>query len=149
MNGVPCQFRTAYETTLWPLKVTSASWKTPDRLNLAVRPPNVAGALSLRLDCFQDVSFAKLDLSTLSALPPGRRHPGSHAPGVAVNSCVQIVIRDPAPGSRKQVVLNKDSVRQVGFAAAEDVLPTPAGRLSDTASSKSISVFPKSFASLT
>src|SRR6184192_3099943 len=32
IGGVPCKFRTCYETTLWPLSVTEAEWKTPDRL---------------------------------------------------------------------------------------------------------------------
>ena len=32
VNGVPCKFRTCYDTTLWPLTVTAAEWKTPDRL---------------------------------------------------------------------------------------------------------------------
>src|SRR5436305_1743613 len=32
VGGVPCQFRTCYETTLWPFDVVAAEWKTPDRL---------------------------------------------------------------------------------------------------------------------
>ena len=32
VNGVPCKFRTCYDTTLWPVNVTAAEWKTPDRL---------------------------------------------------------------------------------------------------------------------
>src|SRR6058998_1181696 len=32
INGVPCKFRSCYETTLWPLNVVEAEWKTPDRL---------------------------------------------------------------------------------------------------------------------
>ena len=27
--GVPCKFRTCYETTLWPVTVVAAEWKTP------------------------------------------------------------------------------------------------------------------------
>jgi len=33
VEGVPCKFRTCYNTTLWPLKVSQAQWLTPDRLS--------------------------------------------------------------------------------------------------------------------
>src|SRR5436305_3315919 len=28
VSGAPCQFRTCYDTKLWPMKVTEADWKT-------------------------------------------------------------------------------------------------------------------------
>src|SRR6476660_3131126 len=37
VDGVPCKFRTCYDTTLWPFTVTGAQWLTPDRLKPAVR----------------------------------------------------------------------------------------------------------------
>ena len=37
--GVPCKFRTCYETTLWPIEVTAAEWKTPDRLKPPIKRP--------------------------------------------------------------------------------------------------------------
>src|SRR5438105_1458770 len=29
VNGIPCKFRTCYDTVLWPISVTAAEWKTP------------------------------------------------------------------------------------------------------------------------
>jgi len=29
VGGVPCKFRTCYDTTVWPVSVTSAEWTTP------------------------------------------------------------------------------------------------------------------------
>ena len=37
VGGVPCTFRTCYDTTLWPLSVAAAEWKTPGRLQPAVK----------------------------------------------------------------------------------------------------------------
>ncbi len=125
INGVPCQFRTSYDTTLWPLKVASASWKMPDRLNLTTPTPNVAGAISLRLDCFQGVSFTTLDLSTLRFFLQGNGSLVHTLLELLCNNCLQIIIRDPTSGSKKSVVLDKSFVRQVGFAPDEDVLPYP------------------------
>src|SRR5579864_779640 len=31
VDGVPCKFKTSYDTTLWPVRVAQAQWLTPDR----------------------------------------------------------------------------------------------------------------------
>src|SRR6478752_4413650 len=35
VNGAPCKFRTCYDTTIWPFRVSSAEWKPVDR----IKPP--------------------------------------------------------------------------------------------------------------
>ena len=37
VGGVPCKFRSCYDTVLWPLTVAAASWSTPDRLHPPVK----------------------------------------------------------------------------------------------------------------
>jgi type VI secretion system protein ImpG len=125
VNGVSCQFRTSYETTLWPLRIVGAGWKSADLLNLNTRAPNISGALSVRLECFPDVSFTKLDLKTLRFFLQGDGTLVHTLLELICNKCVQIVVRDASAGSKKQVILDADSVRQVGFAPDEDVLPYP------------------------
>jgi type VI secretion system protein ImpG len=125
VNGVPCQFQTRYATTLWPLHVRDAAWKSPDRLALPVRIPNAAGALSLQLDCFEDVSFDKLDLQTLRLFLQGDGSLTHTIIELLCNNCIQIFVRDLAPGSRKSLSLEPHCIRQVGFAPDEDVLPFP------------------------
>ena len=49
VNGVPCQFRTAYSTRLWPLTVSAAEWKSPERLPQEMRHWGCAGAIRLEL----------------------------------------------------------------------------------------------------
>ncbi len=125
VNGVSCQFRTSYETTLWPLRITGAGWKSADLLNLNTRAPNVSGAVSVRLECFPDVSFSKLDLKTLRFFLQGEGTLVHTLIELICNKCVQIVVRGAGAASKKQVILDGNSVRQVGFAADEDVLPYP------------------------
>ena len=36
VEGVPCKFRTSYDVTLWPFKISQAQWMTPDRIRPAV-----------------------------------------------------------------------------------------------------------------
>src|SRR5579862_694327 len=49
VGGIPCKFRTCYPTTLWPVSVAAAEWKTPDRLQPAVKAPDSSAALRLEL----------------------------------------------------------------------------------------------------
>src|SRR6202022_932873 len=65
VEGVPCKFRTSYDVTLWPFKISQAQWMTPDRIRPALRASEAA-VLRVELECFPDVSFEKLDLETLS-----------------------------------------------------------------------------------
>lgn len=37
VDGVPCKFRTCYDTTLWPIEVAGAEWTSPDRLGFALK----------------------------------------------------------------------------------------------------------------
>ena len=48
-TSVDCTFRTCYDTTLWPISVSVAEWKTPDRLLPAIKASDYAGALRLDL----------------------------------------------------------------------------------------------------
>ena len=58
--GVPCKFRTCYDTTLWPLSVTATDWTSPDRLKPSLRAPDAACALRLELRATPDVMLPKL-----------------------------------------------------------------------------------------
>src|SRR5271169_1894767 len=64
-GGVPCTFRTCYDTTLWPLSVTAAEWKPPSRLQPAVKTNDSAWAIRLELQCAPDVGFQALKLDKL------------------------------------------------------------------------------------
>src|SRR5207237_8640120 len=125
VNGSPCKYRTCYDTTLWPLRVTEAQWRSPDRFQAPIKTDAVA-ALRVELRCFQDVTFDKLDLRSLRFQLNGE--------GALVNSlyellcgkCTQIVIRDATTGSRvKPIWLEPDRLRPVGFEEDEGALPYP------------------------
>src|ERR1700674_4943507 len=65
VGGIPCKFRTCYETTLWPVVVASAEWKTPDRLQPAIKASDSAAAFRLELRCPADVKLQQLKMDTL------------------------------------------------------------------------------------
>jgi type VI secretion system protein ImpG len=123
--GVPCKYRTCYETTLWPLRIAEAQWRTPDRFQPAIKT-DAAAALRVELRGFQDVTFDKLDLRSLRFFLNGESALVHGLYEVLCGNCMQIVIRDPAPGSRaKPVYLEPGRLRPVGFTDDEGVLPYP------------------------
>lgn len=125
-GGAPCKFRTCYDTTLWPLTVAAAQWRTPDQLKPAASVPNAAAAVRVELQCLPDVTFAKLELNTLRFFLNGETTLVATLYELLCNNCVQIQIRDTGPApKRKPVVLPPAALRPVGFGPDEGMLPLP------------------------
>ena len=61
VGGVPCTFRTCYDTMLWPLSVTAAEWKPPSRLQPPVKAGDSSGAIRVELHCAPDVKLNGLE----------------------------------------------------------------------------------------
>ena len=101
VDGYPCKFKTCFDTTLWPLKVSSTQWVTPDRLRPAVKSQDAVAALRLDLECFPDVSFEKLELSSLRFYLNGESSLIHTLYELLCNNCTQILIRDKTPNTRK------------------------------------------------
>jgi len=123
VGGVPCKFRTCYDTVLWPITVTAVQWQTPDRLS--VKDPEAVAALRLELRCLPEISFDKLELSTLRLHLSGESNLVYTLYELLCNNCVRILVRDPANSKRKPILLPEDALRPVGFAEDEGMLPYP------------------------
>lgn len=124
--GVPCQFRTCFDLTVWPLRVTDCEWTSPDRLSPAVKSSEAAWAVRVAFQAPPDVMLSKLDIRSL------RLHITTD-PNVAFSlyellcvNTVQILVRDPEPGSRvRPVPLPPANLTPAGFSEAEAMLPYP------------------------
>jgi type VI secretion system protein ImpG len=124
VNGVPCKFRTCYDTTLWPLTVTAAEWKTPDRLQPPIAGTNAAAALRLELQCLPDVLFPKLGADNLRFYLNGESGVVNTLYELLCANLLKVVIRDPSPGSRvRPVTLPASVLKPVGFEEDQGVLP--------------------------
>ena len=146
VGGMPCRFRTVYDTMLWPASITAAEWTTPERVGGGARLGEAVGAVRLELRAFEGMRLGKLLVQPPRV--PGRPAPRAadpsavglgalrlHLDGEAnvadalyellLNSCMKVVVRDPDQPSRAPVVLGGDAVRPVGFAEDEAMLPYP------------------------
>jgi len=126
VNGVPCKFRTCYETTLYPLSVTEAEWKSPDRLPSPVKAADAVAALRVELRCWPGVTFDKLNLNPLRFFLDGESATVHTLYELLCSRCTQILLRDPTPGSRvRPVALRPDALQPAGFAEDDAMLPYP------------------------
>ncbi|MGO9272163.1 MAG: type VI secretion system baseplate subunit TssF [Terriglobia bacterium] len=124
VEGVPCKFRTCYDTTLWPLKVSQAQWLTPDRLIPALRASEAA-VLRVELECFPDVTFDKLEMETLAFYLNGEGAVVHTLYELLCRNCTRVIVRDPANPKAPPRELPAQSLRPVGFGEDEAVLPYP------------------------
>ena len=126
VGGVPCQFQTSFDITVWPFKVTECEWTSPDRLTPAIRSAEASWAMRVAFQAPPDVMLPQLGLNTL------RLHIAAE-PSVAYTlyeilcaNTVQILVRDPTPGSRvRPVPLSPGNLTPAGFSESEGMLPYP------------------------
>lgn len=124
VEGVPCKFRTSYDATLWPFKISQAQWMTPDRVRPALRASEAA-VLRVELECFQDVSFEKLELETLSFYLNGESSVVHALYELLCRNCVRILLRDPSKPKAPVREISARNLQPMGFGENEDVLPYP------------------------
>lgn len=124
VDGVPCKFQSCYDTTVWPATVGGARWTSPDRLQPAVRASDAAAVLRLELRCLPDVTFRKLELTSLRLHLNGESNLVSTLYELLCNNCVRILVREPGRAART-LTLPGSAIRPVGFADEEGMLPYP------------------------
>ncbi len=126
IQGVPCKFRTCYDVTFWPVEVAEAEWKTPDRLQPAIKSSDAVAAVRIELRCQGEVKFSKMALDSLRFYLSGESNLVYTLYELLSNNCVQIIVRDPTPRSKvPPVYLPPDSLVPVGFGEDEGMLPYP------------------------
>ncbi|CAN5669634.1 type VI secretion system baseplate subunit TssF [soil metagenome] len=124
VGGLACQFRTCYDSSLWPLRVAAAKWVSPHELSPPVRAQEAVAALRVELECFPGVTFAELALDRLRLHLSAEPNLASALYELLCNDCLRILVRDVAGGvAREPIVLEPSALQPVGFAEDEGMLP--------------------------
>ena len=124
VGGVPCTFRTCYDTTVWPVSVTAAEWKAPSRLKPAVRASDSSGAIRLEVRCAPGVTFQELKIDNLRFYLDGEGGFINSLCELLFSKLTRIVVRDPTPGTKiTPIELDPTSLQPVGFAESEGMMP--------------------------
>jgi type VI secretion system protein ImpG len=124
IGGVPCTFRTCYDTTLWPVSVAAAEWKAPSRLSPPVKTSDSSGAVRIELRCAPDVSFRELKNDRLRFYLDGEGGFINTLYELLFSRLNRILVRDPSPGSKMSpITLPASALHAVGFSEDEGMLP--------------------------
>lgn len=126
VGGVPCQFRTCFDTTVLPLRIVEGEWTSPDRLSPPVKSLDAAAAIRVEFRAPQDLAIPALNLDTLRLHIAGEANVSHTLYELLSANTVQILLRDPTPNSRfRAVTLRGDCLKPAGFNEDESMLPYP------------------------
>ena len=126
VKGMPCQFRTAYPVTLWPVEVAAARLD-PDRVTVPGKPAQAVALLQLSLRCAAGTTFAQLGIDRLRLHLDGEGPlPFALYEALCNNACRVVVQGKAAYGRSEAVTLPDDAIRPVGFARDEGMFDYPA-----------------------
>ncbi len=147
VDGEACRFRTCYDTHLWPIRVEDANWGGGS--GSSPRSRDAVGAIRLVLGSFPGGSLGDLEMDRL------RFHLSADGSLVAalyellLNHCLEIVVRDPTPGSRVEPFsLAPSALTPVGFEASESLLGAPRRALAAYSMLQEYFAFPDKFSFL-
>jgi type VI secretion system protein ImpG len=146
INGIPCTFKTCYDTTLWPITVTAAEWLPPSQLKPAVKTSDSAWAIRLELTCARDVNFTTLKPDKLRFYLDGESGFVNILYELLFSRVTRVLIRDLTAGSKQApVYLPASSLSAVGFGSDEGMVPYPAGSFAGHRLMMEYFAFPEKF----
>lgn len=122
-----CEFRSAHAVTLWPIELASVQYfsHAPD-LPLARLPQaqGARGGLRIRLRCGGGLAFRQLALDRLAFYISAPDDVAFRLHELVLGSAAGTLVCGPNPGAEaRQQWRDGDSVRGLGFAAEEALLP--------------------------
>ena len=126
IGGVPCTFRTCYDTTLWPLTISASELSPPSRLKPAVKTNDSAWAIRVELRCARDITFIGLKPDKLRFYLDGESGLVNILYELLFSRLNRIMIRDLTTGSRlAPLTLPASALNAVGFNPDEGMVPYP------------------------
>ncbi len=129
IDGEPCRFRTAYPTTLWPIRLAEAALgRPPFPAPVTRHTAAAASVLRLVLEPRGKAPIASLEMGSLRFFLKGQPQHTFKLYELILNRTLGVAVAsspdDPAP-----VVLRPDCLRPVGFERDEGLLPYTARSL--------------------
>lgn len=122
-SGTRCRFRTAYETTLWPLEVRGAGWHSAHEVK-GPSPTSAFAVLRIDLETLGQLSLDDLDMPELRFYLDGEPGLVGSLYELLLNNCVEVVAWNPKGGAAARPVrLPGSVVHPVGFEADQGMLP--------------------------
>lgn len=124
VDGEPCRFRTCYPTTVWPIELTAASLTgRPITAPRTLHSANAVAVLRIQLQCFgKAMVFGQLGMESLRFFLKGQAQHVFGLYELILNNTLGVALAG-SPADREPVVLDRRSVRPVGFEPDDGMLP--------------------------
>lgn len=122
VQGVACQFRTAYPVALWPIKLAQAKIEVADSSEYLRRNSRVAAVLTMTFSTLGNLTFGALKPDNLRLFldgEPGLMHLLYQLLFTQVD---HIQISDGSNDPAKSLTLQADAIKPVGFDTDEGLL---------------------------
>ena len=130
IDNVRCQFVTAYETRLWPIEISAASFGNSANLAAGIADQRTRYAIRIEFQLLAGNTLSSLDLDELRFHIAGDSQAAHWIYELLFNKVRGIVVRplgkDAKPGKGmgdRDAFLSPDSIRPVGFDRKEALLP--------------------------
>lgn len=125
VGDLPCNFRTCYPVTLWPVAVANASFVAPPFPAGLRPPPDTTAALRLQLVSQGDMQFSDLALDRLRFYLHGDHQLITKLYEIIFNHTLQVVFRrgDNDTTHPPITMAPEDCIFPVGFEEKEGLLP--------------------------
>jgi type VI secretion system protein ImpG len=122
VGGETCNFRTTQDLDIWPIEIESAAL-TGRPLRGPVSPRGCVSVLRLSLRCMApDATFARLAPDSMRFFLRGGLSDALRLYELIYNNTAVVAIAESG-GDAKPLLYGQESIRPVGFSAAEGVLP--------------------------
>lgn len=119
-----CEYRTAHDVTLWPIKVSQANYYTRELAALEVPSlPGVKAGVRIRIQAPAGLSLGKLKMDVLNLHLMGPGAMPMHLYEQFFAGAAAVVVQPSGKPLKWQKVIGSSCIRRAGFADEQKLLP--------------------------
>lgn len=124
VDGETCRFRTAYDVTLWPIRILNAEFRGPPFTAPPCRFVSEAKAIArIQLGCLSEkIGVGQMSFDSLRFYLQGPSQYIYDLYEAILNHTLAVAVA-VSPGDKEAVILPASSVQAVGFSRSESLLP--------------------------
>jgi len=119
-----CEYRTAHDVTLWPIKLNQVDYYTRELASLEIpNIPNVKAGIRLRIQTTAGLRFSELKLDSLNLHLMGAGETPMHLYEQFFANAAAIVVQPATRPIGWQKIVDASCIRRVGFDNKQKLLP--------------------------
>jgi type VI secretion system protein ImpG len=119
-----CEYRTAHDITLWPIKLNQANYYTRELASLEIPAlPNVKAGIRLRIQTTAGLRFSELKLDSLNLHLMGAGEVPMQLYEQFLANAAAVVVQPAAKPVKWHKIIDASCIQRVGFDNKQNLLP--------------------------